>query len=210
MSRPCVGTSPVSPCVIISESAMMDSVDNERGNVVFGVFWEFVEAIVFAAAIFTIVYLFVFQPNQVSGDSMYPTFFDEEYILTDKITYRLGEVKRGDVAVFKAPPNPDKDYIKRVIGIPGDRVMVKSERVYLNGELLSEDFLPPNTNTDASSFLREGQEFVVPSDSYVVMGDNRGGSDDSRHWGIVKKSEFIGKVFFRYFPLTRFGPAPKN
>ncbi|MEK7565939.1 MAG: signal peptidase I [Patescibacteria group bacterium] len=183
--------------------------NNERGNIVFGVFWEFLEAIVFAAAIFTIVYLFVFQPNQVSGNSMYPTFHDKEYILTDKVSYRLSQPGRDDVVVFKSPPNPEKDYIKRIIAIPGDSVMVKLGKVYLNGELLSEDFLPPDVYTQANTFLREGEGYTVPSDSYIVMGDNRGGSDDSRHWGVVTKGEFIGKVFFRYLPITRFGMTPR-
>ncbi len=177
---------------------------------IFGIIWEFVESIVFAAAIFTIVYLFLFQPNQVSGNSMYPTFFDKEYILTDKISYKLGQPKHGDVIVFKAPPNPEKDYIKRIIAVPGDQVRVQGGKVYLNEELLDENYLPANMITQPSAFLREGQNYVVPSNNYIVMGDNRGGSDDSRHWGLVKTSDFIGKVFFRYFPLTRFGPAPKD
>lgn len=175
---------------------------------IFGVLWEAVEALVFAAAIFVVCYLFLFQPNQVSGSSMYATFHDKEYILTDKISYRFNEPKRGDVVVFKSPKNPDIDYIKRIIGLPGETIKLYNGKIYIDNVLLEENYLPKNLLTPGSYFLREGGAVTVPQNDYFVLGDNRTGSSDSREWGPVKKGEFIGRVFFRYFPFDRIGIDP--
>lgn len=178
---------------------------NALKNVV-GVFWEFIEAIVFALAIFVVVYLFLFQPNQVKGSSMYPTFKDGEYILTDKISYRLGLPKRGDVVVFKSPKNADVDFIKRIIGLPGDTIKIAGGKVYLNDSVLDEsNYLDSGVFTNTESYLSENQNVTVPAGHYFVMGDNRPHSSDSRDFGVVTTEEFVGKVFFRYFPIYRFG-----
>ncbi len=172
----------------------------------FGVFWEFVEAIVFALAIFVVCYLFLFQPNQVKGRSMEPTYHDNEYILTDKISYRLGLPQRGDVVVFRSPKNSDIDFIKRIIGLPGERVKISGGKVYVNSELLDETkYLDLSIYTGPESYLLENREAVVPEGYYFVMGDNRMQSSDSRDFGPVLPGEFIGKVFFRYWPMNRFG-----
>lgn len=180
---------------------MLDALKN-----LFGVFWEFIEAIVFALAIFVVVYLFLFQPNQVKGSSMYPTFKDGEYILTDKISFRMGTPKRGDVVVFKSPKNADIDFIKRIIGLPGDTVKISGGKVYLNDQLLDESqYLDESVYTGPEAFLSEGQTIAVPDGRYFVLGDNRPHSSDSRDFGPVTTEEMIGKVFFRYFPIDRFG-----
>lgn len=172
----------------------------------FGVLWEFVEAIVFALAVFVVVYLFLFQPNQVKGQSMDPTFHDGEYILTDKISFRLGLPERGDVVVFKSPKNSDIDFIKRIIALPGEKIKISGGKVYVNGNPLDESaYLDGSVYTGPESFLLENQEITVPEGKYFVMGDNRSHSSDSRDFGPVIPSEFIGKVFFRYWPLERFG-----
>lgn len=171
-----------------------------------GVFWEFIEAIVFALAIFVVVYLFLFQPNQVKGSSMYPTFKDGEYILTDKISYRLGLPKRGDVVVFKSPKNSDVDFIKRIVGLPGETVRISGGKVFINNGRLDESFyLDPSIYTGPESYLSENQTVTVPDGYYFVLGDNRPHSSDSRDFGPVTTDEFVGKVFFRYFPVDRFG-----
>ncbi|MCL4389900.1 MAG: signal peptidase I [Patescibacteria group bacterium] len=173
---------------------------------VFGVFWEFIEAIVFALAIFVVVYLFLFQPNQVKGHSMEPTFHDGEYILTDKISYRFGVPARDDIVVFKSPQNQDVDFIKRIIGLAGDTIKISGGKVYLNGKLLDESaYLDPSVYTGPESYLQENQEITVPPGHVFVMGDNRPHSSDSRDFGPVTPDAFIGKVFFRYWPLDRFG-----
>lgn len=172
----------------------------------FGIIWEFVEAVVFALMIFFVCYLLLFQPNQVKGHSMEPTFHDGEYILTDKISYKLGMPKRGDIVVFRSPKNAEQDFIKRIIAIPGERVRIAAGKVYVNNEVLNESaYLESTVFTGPESFLSENREIIVPSGKYFVMGDNRMGSSDSRDFGPVLPSEFIGKVFFSYWPINRFG-----
>jgi signal peptidase I len=177
------------------------NVFGKMGNV----FLDGFETIVLSLAIFVVIYFFIASPHQVKGLSMYPTFNDQELILTDKVSYRLHEPKRGDVIVFKAPTNPDYDYIKRIIGVAGDKVMVEDNKVYVNGVIDSEEYLPPGTGTTGGAYLPEGKEITVPPDNLFVMGDNRPGSSDSRAWGLVTKEAIIGKVFLRYFPFNKFG-----
>ncbi len=174
---------------------------------------EFVQSIVLALSVFVLLYLFVAQPNQVKGSSMEPNFHDGEYLLTDKLSYQLGKPQRGDVIVFKAPPSEpcaadECEYIKRIIGLPGDKVMVKDQKVYLNGAELNQFFLPKDFVTDQGSYAREGVEVTVPSDSYLVFGDNRSHSRDGREFGPIKRDSIVGKAFFVYFPISSIGLVP--
>jgi len=165
-----------------------------------------IQSILIAASIFLVIYLFLFRPFQVTGESMYPNFKDKEYVLTNLIALRFGHPVRGDVVVFKAPPAPDKDFIKRVIGTAGDRIMVKDGEVYVNGEKLDEhSYLNDDVKTTQGSFLSEGQEVTVPDGNYFVMGDNRQYSSDSREWGFVPQANIIGESFFAYWPLNQMG-----
>ncbi len=166
---------------------------------------DIIEVFVVSMSVFIVVYLFLMQPHQVKGNSMYPTFHDGEYLMTDKITYRRRTPMRGDVVVFKAPINEDFDFIKRVIGEPGDRVRVQGGKVYINGELLQEDYLPPEYVTRAGRYMREGQEVVVEEGTWIVFGDNRDHSSDSREWGAVPLDNFVGRGFFRYWPPNKAG-----
>lgn len=172
-------------------------------------FLDTVETVVVALAIFVVIYLFLVQPHQVKGNSMYPNFIDGEYILTDKISYRLNPPQHGDVVVFKSPQDHEVDYIKRVIGTPGDVVRISGSQVYLNNEFLPEDFLPSDYVTNPGIFAKSDQDMIVPPDEYFVLGDNRSHSSDSREWGFVKKEEIIGKAWLRYWPLSQFGFVPK-
>lgn len=172
-------------------------------------FVDTLQTILLAASFFLIIYIFLFRPFQVSGSSMYPTFVDKEYILTNLITIRLNEVKRGDIIVFKAPVDKEKDYIKRIIGLPGDTVMVQDGAVYLNGQKLDETSYLHGVETYGGRFLQNGVPVKVPPGDYIVMGDNRPGSSDSREWGFVSKNEIIGKSFFVYWPLNKWR-AVKN
>ncbi len=174
---------------------------------------EFVQSIVLALSVFVLLYLFVAQPNEVKGNSMLPNFVNGEYLLTDKLSYQLGQPKRGDVVVFKAPPSEpcaedECEYIKRVIGVPGDRVMVKEGSVYLNGELLDQKFLPSDFVTDPGMFSEEGLEREVPQGQYLCFGDNRSHSRDGREFGPIKKESIVGKAFFKYWPLKSIGLVP--
>lgn len=163
-----------------------------------------VQTFLIAAAVFLVIYVFLFRPFEVKGESMYPNFYDKEYVLTNLISLRLQDPKVGDVLVFKAPPDPEKDYIKRVIAIPGDTVSIKDGLVYVNGKQLDESgYLSSTVKTYSGAFLADGETITVPKDEYFVMGDNRVYSSDSREWGFVKKSELIGNSFFVYWPLNR-------
>ena len=163
-----------------------------------------IQTFLIAAAVFLVIYVFLFRPFEVKGDSMFPNFHDGEYILTNLIVLRFENPKLGDVIVFKAPPDPSLDYIKRVIGTPGDTVMVNNGNVYLNGKLLNQSsFLNSTVKTYGQTFLKDGQEIKVPQNDYFVMGDNRPYSSDSREWGFVPRSSIIGESFFVYWPLSR-------
>ncbi len=166
-------------------------------------FIDTIQTLLFAASIFLVIYIFLFRPFQVSGDSMYPTFKNSEYILTNLITLRFGELKRGDVIVFKAPTDPDKDFIKRIMGLPGDTISVKEGGVYVNNTKVDESkYLDANVKTYGGAFLREGETFTIPPDNFVVMGDNRPYSSDSREWGYLSRDKIIGKSFYVYFPMN--------
>ncbi len=162
-----------------------------------------IQSILIAASVFLVIYIFLFRPFQVTGDSMFPNFYNNEYVLTNLITLRFGSVVRGDVIVFKAPPDPTKDFIKRVIGMPGDTVMVKNGDVYVNDQKLDESsYLKDTVHTYAGSFIQDGVPVTVPQGNYLVMGDNRPYSSDSREWGFVPEENIIGKSFFIYWPIN--------
>lgn len=168
---------------------------------IYSFIFDSVQTILIAASVFLVIYIFLMRPFEVSGESMFPTFKNGEYILTNLISLRLGEPKRGDVVVFKAPTDESKDFIKRVIAVPGDTVMVKDMKVYLNGEILDESsYLSDTVITPSGQFLEEGKTVTVPEGQYLVMGDNRPHSSDSREWGLLPKEDLIGKSFFVYWP----------
>lgn len=161
------------------------------------------QTILIAASIFLVIYIFLFRPFQVSGDSMFPTYKDHQYILTNLIGLRFGDPKRGEVVVFHAPPDKEKDFIKRIIGLPGEIILLQDGFVYINGNKLDESsYLGSGVKTFGGSFLKDNQPFKIPSSYYFVMGDNRAYSSDSREWGILKKSEIIGRSMLVYWPPT--------
>lgn len=167
-------------------------------------FVEILPTIIIALAIFAIIYQFLVQPHRVDGQSMEPTFQNGDLILSDKISYRFSNPKRGDVIVFPAPQAPDKDYIKRIIGLPGERIRVNEGRVYINDIPLDESYLSDPFETEGNVVIRENEEFLIPVNEYVVMGDNRRHSSDSRSWGTVHKDVIIGKIWLRYWPTNSF------
>jgi len=171
---------------------------------IYNFFIDTVQTLLLVFAVFLVIYVFLFRPFQVSGNSMDPTFRDKQYVLTNIIGLKISDPKKGDVVVFKSPPEPEKDYIKRVIGSPGDVVAIKDGNVYINGKILDESkYLAPSVRTYGGSFLHENVLVTVPPDSYLVMGDNRGRSSDSRQWGFIPLKLIIGKSFFVYWPLDK-------
>lgn len=180
---------------------MMFNLIKKAGAFVF----DLIETVVMALAVFVIFYLFLFQPHQVKGSSMFPTFHDGEYILTDKFTYRLREPKRGEVIIFRAPGHEEYDYIKRIIGLPGDTITIENGKVSVKNQLLIEEYLPSDFYTSPGSFTRAGQAVSVPDGQYFVMGDNRAHSSDSREWGLIPKANIVGRAWFRYWPANKIG-----
>lgn len=169
---------------------------------------DLIETIVIALVIFLLVYILLVQPHRVSGDSMLPNFENGELILTDKLTFKFGEPKRGNVIVFKAPPDRKKDFIKRIVGTPGETISLVNGRVLINKQFLSENYLSPVTQAASGSFLKEGEDKQIPANSYFVMGDNRSHSFDSREWGFLQKDDIVGRAWVIYWPLTRLSIVP--
>ncbi len=134
---------------------------------------------------------------RVDGHSMVPTFLDGEFVIVDKISYNFKDPARGDIVVFHYPIDPEQEYIKRVIGLPGDHLTVRGGEVYVNGEVLAEPYIAaaPNYEFDA----------VVPEGEYFVLGDNRNNSSDSHNWGAVPENYLVGKAIFVYWPLNELG-----
>ena len=173
------------------------------------------QSLLLAAAVFLVIYQFFLRPFEVKGDSMYPNFHDGSFVLTNVLSIRLTDPRLGDIIVFKAPTDPEKVFIKRVIAVPGDNIKLETGNVYLNGKLLDESaYLKPSVKTYGGSFIREGQVVTVPSNSFFVLGDNRPFSSDSREWGFVKKEncsfsfsdllsgcKIAGYSFFVYWPI---------
>lgn len=163
------------------------------------------EVIVFAVAIFLFVYLIVLQPHKIKGNSMQPNFPDGEYILSDKLSYRFGEPERGDVVVFEAPGTDGEDFIKRIIGLPGETISIRDNSVYIDNRQVIESYLPDTIVTLPGDFLEDGESVTIPLENYFVLGDNRGHSSDSRTWGLVEKEAITGKAWVVYWPLDKLG-----
>ena len=168
-------------------------------------FLDIFQTFVIAMAMFVVLYQFAGQPHVVNGASMEPNFHDKEYLLTDKISYRFHEPQRGDVVIFHYPLNPEIDYIKRIVALPGEEIILRKGNVYINGRRLDESYLAPGTITSGHSYLYEGQSIVLKPNEYFVMGDNRSSSSDSREWGTVPRENIIGPTFFRYWPPSEIG-----
>lgn len=192
---------------------MKKEIYKNQGGSIGGFILDFIQSIVLALAVFVLLYLFVAQPNEVKGSSMVPNFTDKEFLLTEKLSYQFGKPQRGDVVIFKAPASEpcaaeECEYIKRIIGISGDKVMVKGGQVYLNGQLLNQSFLPNGVITDSGQYMQEGIEKTVPEGQYLCFGDNRQHSRDGREFGPINKELIVGKAFFKYWPVSAVGLVP--
>ena len=162
---------------------------------------EYLQIVIIFFMVFTIVYLFIGQLFEVTGDSMFPTFRDKEQVIAEKISVNFTNLERGDIIIFKNQYEGNKLLIKRVVALPGERFQIRDGNVYINGELLPEPYLEPDTRTYGQKILEQDFEYTVPLKSYVALGDNREQSTDSREWGYVKSENIVGKVAIVYFPL---------
>lgn len=156
--------------------------------------------LIISLAISAFIIVFLYQPVKVEGTSMMPSLDDQERIFVNKFVYRWEPIERGDIVVFRYPRDPSKSYIKRVIGVPGDRIRIDSGQVYVNGEPIDEDYVPP-----AYADERSYSEITVPPRSYFMLGDHRSMSNDSRDFGSVKEGYIFGKAVFGYWPMDKLG-----
>src|ERR1051326_81825 len=156
--------------------------------------------LILALVILFLIGIFLYQPVKVEGGSMEPGLEDQERIFINKLVYRFESIERGDIVVFHYPRDTRKSFIKRVIGLPGDRIRIVYGRVYVNGALLPEPYVPADYQ-DARSY----PEIVVPDGAYFVLGDHRSMSNDSREIGPVQRGYIYGKAVFGYWPMDKLG-----
>ncbi len=169
-------------------------------------FWEIIKIFLIALLIVIPIREFVFQPFFVRGQSMEPNFHDFDYLIVNEISYRFHGPQRGDVIVFRNPNNLNQRFIKRVIGLPNETVIIKNGQVIIQKNdhsfILEEPYLPKGTKTPGSL------EVHLKDDEYFVLGDNRASSLDSRFFGPVSGNLIIGKAAFRIWPLAVFADKP--
>jgi signal peptidase I len=171
-------------------------------------FWELLRFALIALAIVVPVRVLVAEPFIVSGSSMVPTFENGDYLIVDKISYKLSDPKRDDVVIFRYPNDTTKFFIKRIIGLPNETVDIKGAEITItnnehkNGFVLDQPFIKSPANNDL--------HFELKSDEYFVMGDNRNASSDSRFWGPVKKDLLSGRAMLRLLPINKVEALPGN
>ena len=177
---------------------------------------EWLEAALFAAFLaFCVIRPFIVQAFKIPTGSMRPTLLEGDLILVNKFIYgakipfthfrlpTVKEIKRGDVLVFIYPEDKKKDFIKRMVGLPGDVIEIKSGTIYVNGQPLLEPVFNQRYYYNRGDFAQENQKLTVPQDSYFVLGDNSGSSKDSRYWGFVPKDNILGQAMVIYWPPQR-------
>jgi len=162
--------------------------------------WKMVRAFDLILMIGLFSRFFIIQPFIVDGPSMEPNFYNKEAIMVDKITWQFRAPKRGEIAIFKAPPQPTDDYIKRIVGLPGETVLIEKGKIYIDGKELIESYLP-STGLSPDEY----DQVTLNSNEYYVMGDNRLHSSDSRDWGTVPEKNLIGRASFVVYPLDKAG-----
>ena len=160
---------------------------------------EIVEVVVVAAVLAFVIKTFVVGNYWIPSESMLPTIEVNDKVVVTNFSYWVGGPERGDVVVFHYPLDPKKDYIKRCIGEPGDIIEFRDSKLYVNGELTPEPYLP------AGLTFEDFGPVLVPEGSYFMCGDNRNHSSDSRSWGFVEEKHIVGKAQFVYWPFARWG-----
>lgn len=172
--------------------------DKLKNNII-----ELIEFIAIVFAILMAIRVFAAEPHRVEGNSMIPNFHTGDMIITNKLATRFPDFKRGEVIVLQDPMDVTKIFIKRIIGLPDETLKLADGKIYINGQLLDEPYLPSELLTPGETFLKEGNEITIPEGNYFVMGDNRENSSDSREWGFLKKELIIGQALLRYWPIDQ-------
>lgn len=162
-----------------------------------GMLGDIVESLVIAVVLAVIIRTFIFQPFFIPSGSMIPTLYKGDRIIVSKLSYRFHPPQRGDIIVFHYPLNPKKTYVKRLIGLSGEKVLLSGGKLYINDKVVPEPYLPRGT------FFYDFGPVKVPEGSYFMLGDNRMNSEDSRVWGFLDKQLIIGKAMVLYWPPNR-------
>ncbi|MBU2595448.1 signal peptidase I [Patescibacteria group bacterium] len=172
-------------------------------------FVEFLETAIIIGIIAFVIRFFLVQPYVVEGASMEPNFHNKDYLLIEKVTERFSDPKRGDVVVFRYPNNPKVTYIKRIIGVPSDTVIIKNGTLKIvpagsnEEKTINENYLPDSIKTSGD------MEIKLDKDQFFVLGDNRSNSSDSREWGVLPKQNIVGRAWLVVLPATDFGIVPR-
>ncbi|MFA6981938.1 MAG: signal peptidase I [Patescibacteria group bacterium] len=165
---------------------------------------DFLKLGVITAVIFVLTNVFVGELMVISGSSMEPNFHDNEQILSEKISYRFTQPRRGQIVVVKHPTEKGRLIIKRIVGLPGETMLISHGQIFIDGTKLEEPYMPLEVDSEGRNAIPTGVNFKIPENSYVVLGDNREDSIDSREWGPINKNSIIGRTILVYYPLTEF------
>lgn len=169
------------------------------GSVVLS-FFDFIKTVLIIIILAALIRQFVIQPFIVDGQSMEPNFQNNDYLITDKVSYRLHSPSRGEVVIFHPPDNPSVNYLKRIVGVPGDTIAVKNGDVYVNGKKIIEPYINNNEKTHSPS--SGDVEITLKEKEFFVLGDNRNHSRDSREIGPIPISNIVSRIWLRLFPFN--------
>ena len=195
----------------MGDSALVRSQNSSKDSTR-GLIAEVIEVVVLALGLYLVI-TFAVQTVHVLGLSMYPTLDDQDYLIATKIDYRLHDPARGDIVIMRDPYDSSKDFIKRVIGLPGERILIRDGKVYINGQLLDEPYLrtdqpwTTNANWPPAGSPNAEAAYTIPAGEYFVMGDNRNASSDSRIFGAVQRDRIEAHAWIRIWPFDHFGPV---
>ncbi len=160
---------------------------------------EMVETILLTLLIYVLIRTFLIENYRVEGRSMTPTLEDQQFLIVNKLDYRLREPERGDIVVFLDPRNENLKLIKRIIGLPGELVEVRNGQVYIDGQALDEPYV-----RNQAGYSEPAER--VPEGQFYVLGDNRANSSDSHNWGTLAEDKIVGRAWFSYWPPELWGP----
>jgi signal peptidase I len=167
-------------------------------------FGEIIESLAIAVLLAVVIRLFILEPFYIPSGSMEPNLQENDRIIVSKLNYHFQEPERGDIVVFKYPRDPKRNFVKRLIASGGEKVTLKDSRLYINGEAVPENYLPRGLR------FSDFGPVEVPEGHYLMLGDNRNNSDDSRVWGFLSRELIIGKAVVIYWPPGRMGAMAKK